>query len=106
MQQIVLQAVPSQQTQVVLDGQLCSVSVYVKTQCMFFDLTVNGIQIALAIQVKNLVSLVPTAYLGFTGWLVFFDTQGMDDPIYTGLGTRWVLLYLDAADLEAYGVAP
>lgn len=106
MQQIVLQPVASQQTQVVLGGQSCSISVYVKNQCMFFDLAINGAQIAYAVQCKNLVSLVPTSYLGFTGWLVFFDTQGTSDPIYTGLGSRWVLLYLDEADLEAFnGIA-
>jgi hypothetical protein len=71
---------------------------------MFFDLAVNGTQIAYAVQCKNQVSLVPTAYLGFAGWLVFFDTQGTDDPIYTGLGSRWVLLYLDSADLGNYGI--
>ena len=105
MQQIALQSVPSQQTQVVLDGQSCAISVYVKNQSMFLDLSVNGVQIAYAVQCKNLVSLVPTSYLGFSGWLMFFDTQGTDDPIYTGLGMRWVMLYLDLADLEAYGVA-
>ena len=105
MQQITLQPVPSQQTQVILDGQTCAISIYVKNQCMFLDLVVNGTQIAYAVQCKNLVSLVPTAYLGFTGWLVLFDTQGTSDPIYTGLGSRWVLLYLDEADLEAYAVA-
>jgi hypothetical protein len=102
MQQIVLQSVPSQQTQVVLDGQSCSISVYVKNQCMFLDLAVNGTQIAYAVQCKNLVSLVPTSYLGFSGRMIFFDTQGTNDPVYTGLGTRWVLLYLDSADLEAF----
>ena len=105
MQQIGIQPVPSQQTQVVLDGQACAISVYVKNQCMFFDLAVNGNQIAYAVQCKNLVSLVPTSYLGFSGWMVFFDTQGNLDPIYTGLGSRWVLLYLDTADLAAYGIA-
>jgi hypothetical protein len=102
MQQIVLQSVPSQQTQVVLDAQSCSISVYVKNQCMFLDLAVNGTQIAYAVQCKNLVSLVPTSYLGFSGWMVFYDTQGTNDPVYTGLSTRWVLLYLDSADLEAF----
>jgi len=105
MRQIALQPVASQHTQVVLDGQSCAISVYVKNQCMFFDISVNGVQIACAVQCKNLVSLVPTSYLGFAGWLVFFDTQGLDDPIYTGIGSRWVMLYLDAADLEAYGIS-
>jgi hypothetical protein len=99
MQQIVLQPVPSQQLQVVLDGQQCQIAVYVKMQCMFFDITVNGVPLAYAVQAKNLVNLVPTSYLGFAGWLVFFDTQGSDDPEYSGLGTRWVLLYVDAEDV-------
>jgi hypothetical protein len=34
--------------------------------------------------------------------MVFFDTQGRSDPVYAGLGTRWVLLYLDSADVEAF----
>ncbi len=104
MQTIPLQPVPSQDIQVTLDGQLCTLSIYVKNQCMFFNASVNGSPIAYAIQAVNLVHLVPTAYLGFTGVLVFYDTQGSDDPVYTGLGSRWQLLYLDQADLGAYGI--
>lgn len=105
MQQVPLQAVPSQQSQITLDGQQCQISVYAKTQCMFLDLTVNGNPIAYAVQCKNLTNLVPTAYLGFSGWLTFVDTQGAEAPQYSGLGTRWLLLYLDETDLETYGVA-
>jgi hypothetical protein len=105
MQTIPIQPVPSQQFQVTLDGQLCAFSIYVKNQCMFFDALVNGAAISYSVQCKNLVNLIPTAYLGFTGLLVFNDTQGTSDPVYTGLGSRWVLLYLDAADLEVYGLS-
>jgi hypothetical protein len=105
MQQLNIQSVPSQQLQVVLDGQNCVLLIYVMNQCMFMDVSVNGIQISYAIQCKNLVSLVPTSYLGFDGWLVFYDTQGTSDPIYTGLGTRWVLLYLNTEDLANYGIS-
>lgn len=105
MQQIYLQPVPSQQTQVSLDGQSCSIAVYVKSTGMYFDLAVSGTPIAYAIQCKNAVSLVPTAYLGFSGWLIFWDTQGSLDPQYTGLGSRWLLLYLDEGDLTTYGIS-
>lgn len=71
---------------------------------MFADLAVSGSPIVYAVQCKNLVNLVPTAYLGFSGFLLFVDTQGSDDPQYSGLGQRWVLLYLDAQDI-ANGVA-
>ena len=105
MMQIPLQPVPSQQVQIVLGGQTCAINVYVKVQCMFLDLAVNGVPIAYAVQCKNMVSLVPTAYLGFSGWMIFLDTQGSSDPIYTGLGSRFVLLYLDEEDLSQYGIA-
>jgi hypothetical protein len=32
-------------------------------------------------------------YLGFIGDLAFFDTQGMTDPDWTGLGSRYILGY-------------
>lgn len=94
-QAIALQPVPSQTLQTVLDGQQCAISVYVKSQCMFLDLAISGSPIAYAVQCKNLVNLVPTAYLGFTGSLLFLDTQGTEDPQYSGLGGRWQLLYLE-----------
>ena len=102
--QVTLQSVPSQQVQTVLGGQQCQISVYVKNQCMFLDMSVNNVQIIYAVQCKNLVSLIPTAYLGFTGWLMFLDTQGSNDPVYTGLGSRWQLLYLTEEDLTTYGI--
>ena len=105
MQAIPLQPVAAQSLQVTLDNQLCLISVYAKNQCMFFDLAVNGVQIASAVECSSFVTLVPTAYLGFSGWLLFVDTQGNDDPMYTGLGTRWILLYIDSADVVNYGLS-
>lgn len=102
--QVTLQPVASQQVQTVLGGQQCQIAVYVKNQCMFLDMMVNGKQVIYAVQCKNLVSLIPTAYLGFVGWLMFIDTQGREDPKYTGLGSRWQLLYLTEGDLTTYGL--
>ncbi len=33
-------------------------------------------------------------YIPFLGKLVFFDTQGVSDPEYTGFADRYQLLYL------------
>ncbi len=46
---------------------------------------------------RNLVYLVREAYLGFTGDLTFMDTEGGDDPYYTGLGSRWLLVYIETS---------
>ena len=39
--------------------------------------------------------IVRNAYFGFIGDLAFLDQQGADDPVWTGLGTRWVLGYIE-----------
>jgi len=38
--------------------------------------------------------------LGFLGDLFFFDTQGSNDPTYTGLADRYLLAFLTQAELE------
>lgn len=95
---IPLQAVPSQQFQIVLGGQNCQISVYERTTGIFVDVSVNGASISAGVLAHNLVPLVPTVYLGFAGNILFVDNQGQSDPSYTGLGTRYQLLYLTAAD--------
>lgn len=101
MQTIPLQSVPNQQLQIVLGGQNCQISVYVRSTWIFMDLNVNGTDISIATLARNAVALVPTAYLGFSGQLAFFDTQGATDPVYTGLGTRYQLAYFTAAELAS-----
>lgn len=117
MQQVPLNPVPSQNLQVVLAGQNCAISVYTKTGYdytdptlatpntnLYFDLSYNGIDVtttAICLNEKRL--LVNRQYLGFVGDFMFIDTQGENDPQYTGLGSRYVLLYLEQSDLEAAG---
>jgi hypothetical protein len=98
MQQIALQAVPSQQLQIVLAGQNCQIAVYQRSTGLYVDLNVNGTDISIGVLALDLNPLVPTAYLGFAGNLLFVDTQGSTDPTYSGLGARYQLLYLTAAD--------
>lgn len=98
MVQVTLQPVPSQQLQIVLNGQNCQIAVYQKTSGMFVDVNSGGTDISIGVIARNLVPLVPTVYFGFLGNLVFVDTQGDSDPTYDGLGSRYQLLYLTAAD--------
>ena len=101
---IPLQAVPSQQLNILLGGQTCTIAVYQKGNSMFMDLTANGISIQACKICQNQVRLVRAPYLGFIGDLVFFDTQGSNDPQYTGFGNsnpRYVLVYLSASEVAA-----
>ena len=98
MQLITLQPVPSQQLQVVLGAQNCQISVYAKTTGLYVDLNVNGNDAVVGVIVRDGVTLVP-AYSGFIGNIAFGDTQGNSDPTFDGLGGRYQLAYLEAADL-------
>jgi len=94
MNQIIpLSQVPSQTFTVQLETQNCLINVYQKSTGLYFDLTLNSNLIISSMICLNLVGLVRESYLGFTGQLFFFDTQGTDDPYYTGLGTRFILVY-------------
>ena len=95
-QTIPINAVPSQALKVVLGGQICTINIYQKSTGLFLDLYVNDALIIGGALCLNGVNIVRDAYLGFVGDLVFSDTQGADAPVYTGLGSRWLLFYLVA----------
>lgn len=99
MQTIPIQAVPNQQLQVVLAGQNVQIAIYQKQdQGIFVDINVNGIDVIVAMIAEDANPLNPRRYEPFAGNLVFFDMQGNDDPYYTGLGSRFQLVYLTAAE--------
>jgi hypothetical protein len=107
MQIIPLQSVPSQTVATLLSGQQCQLNIYQKDQGIFFDLTSNGVDMTIATIARNAVYLDPHAsYDGFIGNFIFIDTQGLDDPFYTGLGARWQLVYLTAAEYAASLISP
>jgi len=95
------QAVANQSLGVVLAQQPCTINVYAKGQFdyagLYVDLYVNNaLIIGGAIGLAG-VRIVRSAYLGFVGDLAFFDTdlQAPANPLYTGLGSRWFLAWLD-----------
>jgi hypothetical protein len=99
MQVIPLSAVPSQALNVNLAGQACKITVSQKSTGVFLDLLVSNAPIIQGVLCPDRKLLVRNAYLGFIGDLAFADTQGADDPDYTGFGSRFLLLYLEASDL-------
>lgn len=95
-----VQALPNQTLQVQLSGQACTINIYQLAYGLFFDLMVDSEPIVTAMICRNLNKLVRSLYQGFSGNLAFWDTQGLADPVYTGLGDRWQLVFLEPADLE------
>lgn len=100
---IPLQAVRNQNVGVALAQQPVKLDVYQKSTGLYVDIRVNDELILAGVLGLASVRMVRDTYLGFVGDLMFVDTQppatGAEDPTYTGLGVRWQLFYLEAADL-------
>lgn len=95
---IPLQAQKSQTVGVQLASQNCTINVYQKAFGLFCDLYMDNVLVVGGAICQNLNRIVRSAYLGFVGDLAFIDTQGTDDPVYTGVGSRFLLLYLSPGD--------
>lgn len=116
MQFVPLSQSPNQTLQIVLAGQNCAIELrtldgYATTDSvdfsepqpyLAFTLDVSGVSIT---RTQNCLNrkrlLLNRQYLGFVGDFMFVDTQGQDDPQFAGLGTRWLLVYIEASDLAA-----
>ncbi|MGF6604919.1 hypothetical protein P3T23_009675 [Paraburkholderia sp. GAS448] len=92
---IPLAAIASQSLSVNLAQQNCGINVYQKSTGLYLDLYVSGNLIMSGVLCRDFVYLVREAYLGFTGDLTFIDAEGADDPQYSGLGSRWQLVYIE-----------
>jgi hypothetical protein len=57
------------------------------------DLTVNNVVVFQGQVCPGQALLRYDAYLGFSGALVFIDTQGWTDPAWEGLNSRYLLAY-------------
>lgn len=99
MQIVPTRPVPNQTFQVLLAEQPVVVNAYQLSYGLFMDVLIGDTLIVAGAICENRNRIVRSAYLGFVGDLAFVDQQGSDDPIYTGLGTRFLLVYLEEADL-------
>ncbi len=123
MQSIPIISAPAQNFSIVLGGQSCQINLYslqtpgdilgtvTSTElqgypALYADLLLGTQPIISCRIVRNLVPwLLDATYQGFIGDLVMIDTLADTDPVWTGLGAQYQLVYLSAADLAA-GTAP
>lgn len=95
-QVVPLAPVPSQTLSLVLAGQNCAIQVTTLSTGLYFSLSLDGVPVCVNTVCRNLARLLLNrGYTGFVGDLVFVDSQGEDDPVYTGLGSRFLLIYND-----------
>lgn len=116
-----LQQVPNQSLNIVLNGQACALNVYALNADdilfysedalinMYVDLYVDSALIEGGMIGLPAVRMVRDSYLGFSGDLIWTDTQpdavlGSMAPQYQGIGARWQLLYLFPTELSPLDV--
>lgn len=104
MQTIPLQAVPNQTLKFAAGNLAVQLKVYQKLYGLVMDVLINSTPIATGCLCLNQNRVLHNAYLGFPGDLAFVDTQGSQDPSYTGLGSRWRLIYLTTDDVNNAGL--
>lgn len=104
---IPVRATPNQAFQCILGDQNCSIRLVTRYTVdlgnrLYIDLAVKEAQIMQGVLCQDGVMLPLYEYLGFEGGLVFIDLQGNDDPLYTGLGSRWQFVYLNKSEAADY----
>lgn len=102
MKQIIpTQPIPNQSLQVQLNNQAIALNIYQQAYGLYVDVYLNNALVIAGVIAENLNRIVRSLYLGLSGDFLFVDTQGSTDPVYTGLGNRYQLLYLEPSDLPA-----
>jgi hypothetical protein len=94
-----LQSIPSQTVNVTLATQVCDIHVYQRSTGLYIDLGVADAPVIGGVIAHDRNRIVRSDYLGFIGDLAFVDTQGTQDPDYTGLDARYLLIYFSPAEL-------
>jgi hypothetical protein len=95
-----VQPIPSQTFTVILADQQVEIKLRQLASGLYMNLISNQSKVIVLVICQNLNRIVRDLYLGFVGDLVFLDNTGQgQDPFYTGLGTRYTLMYLSVDDL-------
>jgi hypothetical protein len=77
----------------VLDGQEAIFNLTTTDFGLFADVVYNGVPVINARLCLDRVDINPRRYNGMPQALFFADTQGTTDPIFTGFGSRYLLVY-------------
>jgi len=94
-----VQAVPNQTFAILLGNQACQITLTTRFFGLYFDLSVSNTPIRNGVICQNQNRLIRYPSLGFIGDFYFTDTQSTSDPVYTGIGSRYLLEYWEAADV-------
>lgn len=79
----------------ILDGQSAQISLTTTDNGLFADIIYNGVPVANGRLCLDRTDINPNRYNGLPQFLGFADLTGQTDPVYTGFGTQYILIYGD-----------
>jgi hypothetical protein len=82
----------------VLDNQTAQFTLTSTDGGLFADIVYNGVSIAAGRICLDRTNLNSSPYTGLPHGLFWVDLLGTSDPVYTGFGTQYLLLYGDPDD--------
>lgn len=92
---IPLQPAASQSLTCPIAGLYCHIWLRQLFTGLYMDLTAGTTPLLLGILCQNDTDLIRNPASPLPGKLYFTDTQGRDDPVFSGLGSRFLLHYED-----------
>jgi hypothetical protein len=95
---IPVQPIANQTFSCVLDNQQCVIALETTDYGLFASVSYNGIAVATGRLCLDRTDINSARYLGMPQALFFADLQGQSDPVYTGFGTQYLLVYGNPAD--------
>lgn len=81
----------AQKLRVQLGGQIVDIALTMQLGKLYADVKADGAAVVSGRVCLNKEPIVREAFRPFQGELYFEDLQGNDDPVYGGLGRRFVL---------------
>lgn len=109
MLELPLEATPNQEFLIVLGDQDCTIALYQRGARMYLDLAVSGQTVRRGAICQAGEGILQGATDAFAGQLHVVDERSQPDrqaaPQWEGLGTRWRLLWLTPAEVEALKTA-
>ena len=96
---IPLKPVSNQMATTVLGGQIIRVAVRQLSTGVYLTAWKDDVIVQSSILCVDRVNMMTNNYDSFVGGFVFIDSQGLESPDYTGIGTRWNLFYLESSEL-------
>lgn len=91
--QIPVTSTPSQSLNVIINGTVFRLDIYQRSTGLYMNVWVNGVVVVSGAICQNLNPVVHADYLSLGGDFVWVDMQGSQDPVYSGLGSRYVLTF-------------